>query len=288
MSYNPAQKKLHAYGGRELEVEGQFQSPSEVSVAKTKIVADFTVVKTGRCLLGYSTATDLGILRVDPAGTLSTGNCNTVDDTLVGQLKAKYPSVFHGIGKLKGYQLKLHVDPSVTPVVQKMHRVPFSLKDKVHDVTAKVNELLEKDIIEKVERPTAWISPVVVAPKASGDIRLCVDMRRANEAIIRERLPIPTIDEVLESLNGSAVFSKLDLRWGFHQIELEADSRDITAFATHDGIFRYKRLSFGVNAAPEKYQHIITQSMAGLSGVANIADDLIVHMVETLKNMIRT
>ena len=156
-------------GGRELEVESQFQS--EVSVAKIKIVADFIVVKTRHCLLGYWTATDLGILRVNPAGTLGTRNCNTVDDTLVGQLKAKYPSVLDEIGKLKGYQLKLHVDPSVTPVVQKMHRVPFSLTDKV---TAKVNELLEKDLIEKVEGPTAWVSPVVVASKASGDIRLCV------------------------------------------------------------------------------------------------------------------
>ena len=112
---------------------------------------------------------------------------------------------------------------------------------------------------------------MVVAPKPSGDIRLCVDMRRANEAIVREGLPIPTVDEVLESLNGSTVFSKLDLRWGFHQIELEPNSRDITAFATDDGIFRYKRLSFGVNAAPEKYQHIIAQTMAGFRGVANIA-----------------
>ena len=159
--------------------------------------------------------------------------------------------------------MKLHIDPQVIPVVQKMRRIPFSLKDKV---TAKVNELLENDIIERVEGPTTWISPVVVAPKPSGDIRLCVDMRRANEAIIRERLPIPTVDEVLESLNGSTVFSKLDLRWGFHQIELEPNSRDITSFATDDGIFRYKRLSFGVNAAPEKYQHIITQTMEGLKG----------------------
>ncbi|KAL9964616.1 hypothetical protein ACROYT_G028279 [Oculina patagonica] len=183
-------------------------------------------------------------------------------NTFVGQLEAKYPSVFRGIGKLKGYHVKLHVDPSVTTVVQKMRRVPFSMREKV---TAKVNELLQKDIIEKVEGPTAWVSSVVVVvPKASGDIRLCVYMRRDNEAIVRERLPIPTIDEVLESLKRSAVFSKLDLRWGFHQIESDADSRDITAFATHDRIFRNKRLSFGVNAAPEKYQHIITQSMAGL------------------------
>ena len=272
----PCLKRLYAYGGRELKIEGQFQT--EVSVPKAKVVADFIVVESGRCLLGYSSATDLGILRVDLSGTLGTGDCNTVDGTFVGGLKAKYPSVFQGIGKLKDYQLKLHIDPSVAPVVQKMRRVPFSVKDKV---TAKVNELLEKDIIEKVEGPTVWVSPVVVAPKPSGDIRLCVDMRRANEAIIRERLPIPTIDEVLESLNGSGVFSKLDLRWGFHQIELDPDSRDITAFATHDGIFRYKRLSFGVNAAPEKYQHIITQSMAGLQGVSNIADDLIVHGRDT-------
>ena len=139
----PCTKRLYAYGGRELGVEGQFQT--EVSVLKAKVVANFIVVETGRCLLGYSTATDLGILRVDPTGILGTGDCNTVDDTFVGELKAKYPSVFQGIGKLKDYQLKLHVDPSVTPVVQKMRRVPFSVKDKV---TAKVNELLEKDIIE--------------------------------------------------------------------------------------------------------------------------------------------
>ena len=72
------------------------------------------------------------------------------------------------------------------------------------------------------------VSPIVIVPKPSGDIRLCVDMRRANEAIIRERHPIPTIDEVLQSMNGSTVFSKIDLKWGFHQLELEEDSRKIT------------------------------------------------------------
>ena len=75
---------------------------------------------------------------------------------------------------------------------------------------------------------------MVIAPKPSANICLCVDMRRANEAIVRERLPIPTLNKVLESLNGSAVISKLDVRWGFHQIELEQGSRDITAFATDD------------------------------------------------------
>ena len=129
----PCTKASYVYGGRELEVEGQFQI--EVSITEKTIVVDFILVKTGSCLLGYSTATDLGILRVGQAETVNTGTCNTVDDSFVGPLKANYPSVFKGIGKLKNYQLKLHIDLSVTPVVQKVRRVPFSLKDKV---TAKV------------------------------------------------------------------------------------------------------------------------------------------------------
>ena len=102
-------------------------------------------------------------------------------------------------------------------------------------------------------------------------------MRRANEAIQRERHPIPTIDEVLLDMNQSTVFSKLDLKWGFHQIELAEESRGITTFATHCGLYRYKRLMFGIASAPEVYQHIIQQVLQGCEGVQNIADDIIVH-----------
>ena len=68
----------------------------------------------------------------------------------------------------------------------------------------------------------------MVVPKPLGDMRLCVDMKKANEAIVRERHPIPTVDDILYQLNGSKVFSKLDLKWGFHQIELEQQSRVFT------------------------------------------------------------
>ena len=146
-----------------------------------------------------------------------------------------------GVGKLKDFELKLHVDLNLPPVAQKLRRVSLALCDKVK---AKIYELLAGDIMARVEGSTTWASPVVVSPKPSGKIRLCVDVRQANAAIICERLPIPTVDEVLEELNGSTVFSKLDLRHGFHQIELHTDSRDITTFVTHDGLFRYKRLSF--------------------------------------------
>ena len=90
-------------------------------------------------------------------------------------------------------------------------------------------------------------------------------------------MPIPTFDEVLEELNGSTVFSKLDIRCGFYQIELHEDSRDINTFVTHEALFQYKRVSFGVNAPPLKFQHVIRQIIADVEGVVNIADDLIVH-----------
>ena len=133
-------------------------------------------------------------------------------------VREQFPEVFSGIGKLTDFQLKLHVNHDVKPVAQPVCRLPFALRHKVDE---KLDKLLEKDIIEEVSsRPTEWVSPLVVVPKSNGDIRFCVDMHRANEAIVRERHPLPTIEEVLYDLNGSTVFSKLDLKWGFHQIEL--------------------------------------------------------------------
>ena len=70
----------------------------------------------------------------------------------------------------------------------------------------------------------------MVVPKAGGDVRICVDMREANRAIIRERQPIPTVEELLNDMNSIAVFPKLDLKMGFHQVELHKDSHYITTF----------------------------------------------------------
>jgi len=137
-------KKLYAYGGRKLEVVGQFKS--ELVVEETKLLTHFIVVKQGWCLVGYSTATELGIPHVGPVPNPLAESCNTVGCSFVESLKAKFPGVFSGVGRLKNYQLKLHIDPQVTPVVQKMRRIPFSLKGKV---TAKVNELLENESLKE-------------------------------------------------------------------------------------------------------------------------------------------
>ena len=81
-------------------------------------------------------------------------------------------------------------------------------------IEKKLEELLQADIVEKVDGPTTWVNPVVVVPKANGEVRLCVDMRCATKAIIRERHPIPIVDEILQDVQEEGLFSKLDLKWG--------------------------------------------------------------------------
>ena len=102
-------------------------------------------------------------------------------------------------------------------------------------------------------------------------------MQQANMAVKRERYLIPTIDEVLQDLNQSKFFSKLDLNPAYHQIELAPESRDITTFGTHDGLYRYKRLMFGIRCVPEMYQKVIRQVLQDCEGAHNILDDVIVH-----------
>ena len=235
--------------------------------------AQFIVVGTNNsgCLLGKSSAIALGLLKVGPI-TGSSLNSVTPQDTIQSIL-AKYPAVFNGIGKLHDYQLKVHVNPDIPPIAQPPRRVPFHIR-KVVD--AKLRELEELDIIESVQGPTPWVSPLVAVPKANGEVRVCVDMRRANEAVIHERHPIPTLEETVHALTGATVFSKLDLRWGYHQIELHPDSRGLTTFSTPQGLKRYKRLIFGLSSASEMYQFVIQQALQGIPGVRNISDDIIV------------
>ena len=134
------------------------------------------------------------------------------------------------------------------------------------------------DIIERASGPTLWVSPVVAAPKPHNpsEVRVCGDYRQPNRAIIRERHPIPTVEELMEDMTSACVFSKLDIRAGYHQIELEEQSRPVTTFCTHEGLYRYKRLPFGISSASEVFQNVLQQSLQGLHGVRNIADDLIV------------
>ena len=96
-------------------------------------------------------------------------------------------------------------------------------------------------------------------PKRNGtnEVRVCTDARWANKAIQRERHLTPTVDDLAVKLNGCTVFSKFDLKKGYNQLLISEDSRFITAFCTHVGVFRYKRLNFGINTAAELFQKAV-------------------------------
>ena len=134
---------------------------------------DFLVLE-GEPILGTDTLTKLGILKTEPEIN------NLIKDDSTAEIVDRYKSLFKGIGKLKDFQLKIPIDSSIEPVCQTARQVPYHLRDKL---SQKLKELEELDIIEKTTGPTHWVSPVIVVPKSDGDIRLCVDMRRANLAV---------------------------------------------------------------------------------------------------------
>ena len=258
-------RRLFAYGsGTPMQVMGHFKTTVSFDDVTVVDAVFYVIPGSHTTLLGKDTSEKVGLLRVGPYVRSVVGVRDPVD---------KYPMLFSGLGKLKDFQLQLHIDSDVQPVAQKTRRMPVALQ---HAVEKKLEELLQQGIIEKVSGPTPWVSPIVCAPKKNGDIRLCVDMRRANTAVRRERHPMPTIDDVLHEMTGAAFFSKLDLTQSFHQIELDERSRYITTFTTHRGLYRYRRLMFGISCAPEIHQRVIQQVLADCEGARNIADDIVV------------
>ena len=160
-------------------------------------------------LLGFDTAMKLGVLKI----------VQNISKSNMSEFAKEYDDLFHGTGKHENVQVKLIVDENVKPVTQKNQRTPYHFRDKVKQV---VKRLLDDDVIEKVpvDQHTTWFSPVVIVPKESGEIRLCIDMRYLNTAIKRIRYEMPTIDDIIHELSGATVFGKLDLNQAYHQFEL--------------------------------------------------------------------
>ena len=293
--------KIYAYGSQEtLFLKGKFQA--DVASKNQCVKATFYVTKTENekpSLLSCETSAELGLIKLQLNAVNQTDrsansqhrlSTNDNKDTLRAEhmpdieahkqtlkfLKDKHPAVFQGIGKLQGHEQKIHVDESVPPVAQTYRRVPFHLRKQLDSW---LEDYVEKDIIEPVQDDsTEWVSGLVVAPKPKhpSEVRVCGDYRLVNTAVKRMRHPIPNVEELLENMAGAVKFSKVDLKAGYHQILLEEKSRKVTTFTTHRGLYRYKRLPFGINSASEVFQSAIEDALRGIPGVRNIADDIII------------
>ena len=117
----------------------------------------------------------------------------------------EFRDLFGSNGKARGKVVKLYIDPDVQPKQQPHHRIPFHVRK---DVEKELERLESIDIIEKVTGPTPRMSPILVVPRSSGQIRLCVDMREADKAVKREKHLVATIDYIVADLNGATVLKR--------------------------------------------------------------------------------
>lgn len=133
----------------------------------------------------------------------------------------------------------------------------------------------KNEVIEEINEPTEWCAPLVVAPKANGKIRICVDLQRLNESVKREFHMLPVVEHEIAKLTNARVFSKLDANWGFWQIRLSERSAKLP-FITPFGRFFFKRLPFGITSAPEVFQKRMSDILRGIDGVICLMDDLLI------------
>ncbi|EGT45586.1 hypothetical protein CAEBREN_24623 [Caenorhabditis brenneri] len=132
-------------------------------------------------------------------------------------------------------------------------------------------------VIEPVSH-SKWASPIVVIKKKeTGKIRACGDFKVSglNKALLEEYHPLPTSEDIFGTLKGS-VFSQIDLRDAYLQVELDEESQKVVVINTHKGLFKYKRMAFGLKTAPAIFQKIVDKMIAGIPGVAAYLDDVIV------------
>ena len=273
LELHPTSVKIYPYGSSTpLPLDGVVYSNLEFRGTHWLSRLHIVSKEDSGCILGRDSAKNLGLLQVHE----NVCKLETENKAKKSHLISQYPKVFTGLGKLKKIKIKLNINKQMAPVSQHLYRVPFHVRGKVEN---KIKELKDLNIIEPVTKPSQWVSPVIPVPKGN-DVRLVVDMRQPNRAIQRSYYPVPTVEELLEKFNGHTTFSKVDLNHGYHQIELDEDSRDITTFSTHLGLFRYKRLVQGVSSALEEFQHHIGNLFQGKSGIANIVDDILIGGVD--------
>ena len=120
----------------------------------------------------------------------------------------------------------------------------------------------QKEIVAPSKSP--WASPIVLVPKKDGSLWFCINYRKVNEVTHKDAYPIPRMDDALDSLAGSQCFSTLDLKSGYWQVEVDKKHIEKTAFCTHEGLFEFNVLLFGLCNAPATFQRLMDMVLTGL------------------------
>ena len=252
--FQPSNSRLFGFGRKPVPVAGTL--PVKVTFGDKCADAQFFLVDTPstEAIMGLGLIQQLGLTLHPASGQIFS----------IEQESEQLPVI-------KGYQHRIILKPDAKPTAYRLRRLPLAVRD---EVSAELQRLLDADVIERVDA-SEWVSPLVVSRKPSGQIRLCVDLRGPNSQIVAEVHPLPTIEELQSRLLGS-VYSKIDLQSAYHQLELHSDSRDVTAFITHEGLMRFKRVPFGLVSAGSAFQHLLDDLLHGIPGCGHYLDDILI------------
>ena len=201
--------------------------------------------------------------------------------------KDNNPKLFGGLGRMSGgdYSIQLRED-AVPFALSTPRRVSIPLMDVVKRELQRMEDL---QVIRRVDTPMDWCAgmvvvakPRVVASVVEGEekethkVRICVDLTKLNESVMREKHDLPSVDQTLGRLAGAKVFTKLDANSGFWQIPLAPTSQELTTFITPFGRYCFRRLPFGITSAPEHFQKRMHKVLGDLPGVLCMMADIII------------
>ena len=247
---------LTAYTGINSEVVGQVQM--EVKYKDTSFQTTFYITPSEHAIpvIGLALVRKMGLVP-SSVNALSIGS---------------YEDVFTGLGRLEG-EYKIKLKPDAEPVVCVPRRVPESIKPKLK---TELERLQSDGVIVKCNEPSEWVSHTVNVVRPNKPIRICLDPKHLNKAVMREHFELPRAADIFSRVAKAKVFSTSNATSGFHQVVLDEESSKLTTFYTPFGRYRYKRLAFGLSCSPEIYHQKVNQMFDDIEGVETYVDDLLV------------
>ena len=165
-----------------------------------------------------------------------------------------FPDDLPGLPPTRQVEFQIDLVPGAAPVARAPYRLaPSELKE----LSDQLQELLDKGFIRPSSSP--WGAPVLFVKKKDGSFRMCIDYRELNKLTVKNRYPLPRIDDLFDQLQGSSFYSKIDLRSGYHQLQVREEDIPKTAFRTRYGHYEFQVMPFGLTNAPAIFMDLMNR-----------------------------